>query len=76
MKKHAGIDNLVIFAVLLGVERVVALMAINNEQPMSANNRPLCMLRVLQPLQAKLTCCLAVLTDCNSCNGLSQRSHD
>jgi hypothetical protein len=44
VRRHAEGDNLVILTVLLEIERVVALMAINNEQLMCANNPPLCML--------------------------------
>jgi hypothetical protein len=44
VRRHADSDNLVILAVLLEFERVVALMAVNNEEPMSAYNPPLCML--------------------------------
>jgi hypothetical protein len=44
VRRYADSDNLVLFAVLLECERVVALMAVDNEEPMSAYNSPLCML--------------------------------
>lgn len=67
MRRHADSDNLVLLAVLLEFERVVALMAVDNEHSISAYNPPLCMLiKVLQPLQAKLICCPAVLRDSNN----------
>jgi hypothetical protein len=67
VRRHAESNNLVILTVLLEIERVVALIAINNEQPMCANNPPLYILiKVLQPLQAKLIYCPAVLRDRNN----------
>jgi hypothetical protein len=63
--RHTDSDNLVLLAVLLESEQVVALMAVNCEQAVGANYPLLCMLiKVLQPLQTKLICCLAVLRDC------------
>lgn len=42
-------------------------MAIDNEQSVAANNTLRGMLiKVLQPLQAKLICRSAILTDCNN----------
>jgi hypothetical protein len=65
--RHAESNNLVLLTVLLEIEQVVALMAVNNEQLISAYNSPFCMLiKVLQPLQAKLICCPAVLRDYNN----------
>jgi hypothetical protein len=67
VRRHADSNNLVLLAVLLEYERVVALMAVDNEEPMSAYNPPLCMLiKVLQPLQPKLVYSPAVLRDCNN----------
>jgi hypothetical protein len=64
---HIVSDNLVLLAVLLESEQVVALMAVNCEQAVGANYPLLCMLiKVLQPLQTKLICCPAVLRDCNN----------
>jgi hypothetical protein len=42
--RHAESSNLVLLAVLLEFERVVAIVAVNNEQPVPANIAPLCML--------------------------------
>jgi hypothetical protein len=67
VRRHAYSDNLVLLTVLLEIERVVALMAVDNEEPISAYNPLLCMLiKVLQPLQPKLICRPAVLRDCNN----------
>jgi hypothetical protein len=44
VRRHAESDNLVVLAVLLEIERVVAFMAVDNEQLMSAYNPSLCML--------------------------------
>jgi hypothetical protein len=42
--RHAESDNLVLLTVLLEIKRVVALIAVNNEQLISAYNSPFCML--------------------------------
>jgi hypothetical protein len=44
VRRHAESSNLVLLAVLLEFERVVAIVAVNNEQPVPANIAPLCML--------------------------------
>jgi hypothetical protein len=67
VRRHADSNNLVLLAVLLEYERVVALIAVDNKEPISAYNPPLCMLiKVLQLLQPKLVCSPAVLRDCNN----------
>lgn len=67
MRRHADSDNLVILAVLLEVKRVVALIAINNEQLVGANSTLLCIrVKVLQLVKTKLVCCPAILRDCNN----------
>jgi hypothetical protein len=67
VRGHAGSNSLVLIAVLLECERLVALVAVDNKQLVSAYNLPLCMLiKVLQPLQTKLICRPAVLRDCNN----------
>jgi hypothetical protein len=67
MRRHTDSDNLVLLAVLLKLERVVALMAVDYEQSVAANYPLLCMLvKVLQPLQTKLICCPAVIRDCDN----------
>jgi hypothetical protein len=65
--RHAESDNLCLCAVLLELDRVVALMAVKNEQTIGPNSALFCMLvKVLQPLYTKLICCLAVLRDPNN----------
>jgi hypothetical protein len=67
VRRHADSNNLVLLAVLLECKRVVALMTVNYKQSVAANHPLLCMLvKVLQPLQAKLICCPAVLRNCNN----------
>jgi hypothetical protein len=44
VRRHADSDNVVILAVLLEIERVVALMSVNNKQSVGANYPSLCML--------------------------------
>jgi hypothetical protein len=67
VQRHAEGNDLLLFAELVEINRVVALVAINNEQAVLSNSAPLCMLiKVLQPLQAKLICCPAVPRDCNT----------
>jgi hypothetical protein len=67
VRRHAESNNLIILAVLLEFKQVVALIAINNKQPMCANNPPLYMLiKVLQLLQAKLIYYPAILRDRNN----------
>jgi hypothetical protein len=67
VQRHADSNNLIILIVLLEIERVVALMAVNNKEPISAYNPLLYILiKVLQPLQPKLIYRPAVLRDCNN----------
>jgi hypothetical protein len=44
VRRHADSNNLVLLIVLLECERVVALIAVNNKEPISAYNPPLCIL--------------------------------
>jgi hypothetical protein len=44
VRRHVDSNNLVLLIVLLEYERVVALIAVDNEEPMSAYNSPLYML--------------------------------
>jgi hypothetical protein len=44
VQRYADSDNLVIFAVLLECKRVVALVAVDNKELISAYNPSLCML--------------------------------
>jgi hypothetical protein len=44
VRRHIESNNLIILAVLLEFERFVALIAVNNKQPMRANNSSLYML--------------------------------
>jgi hypothetical protein len=67
VQRHVDSNNLVLLAILLEFERVVALIAVNCKQLVAANYPLLYMLiKVLQLLQAKLICSLAVLRDCNN----------
>jgi hypothetical protein len=51
MWRHTESNNVVLLAVLLERQRVVDLVAVNNEQATGANSPPLCVLvKVLQPL--------------------------
>jgi hypothetical protein len=51
VKSHAESDNIVLLAVLLEFDQVVALMAIEHKQLICANSAPLCVrIKVLQPL--------------------------
>jgi hypothetical protein len=42
--RHAESNNLVLLTVLLEIKRVVALIAVDNKQLISAYNSPFCML--------------------------------
>jgi hypothetical protein len=44
VRRYVDSNNLVLLAVLLECERVVALMAVNNKELISAYNPPLCIL--------------------------------
>jgi hypothetical protein len=44
VRRHIESNNLILLAVLLEIKRVIALMAVDNKQPVSAYNPPLCML--------------------------------
>jgi hypothetical protein len=44
VQRHADSNNLVIFAVLLECKQVVALVAVDNKELISAYNLSLCML--------------------------------
>jgi hypothetical protein len=44
VRRHADSNNLILLAVLLEYERVVALMAVDNKELISAYNPPLYML--------------------------------
>jgi hypothetical protein len=44
VQKYADSNNLVLFAVLLEIKQVIALIAVNNKELISAYNPPLCML--------------------------------
>jgi hypothetical protein len=67
VRRHTDSNNLILLIVLLECERVVALIAVNNKEPISAYNSLLYMLiKVLQPLQPKLIYHPAVLRDYNN----------
>ena len=44
MRRHAEGNYLLLLAELVEIDRVVALVAVNNQQAIAANNPPLCML--------------------------------
>jgi hypothetical protein len=44
VRRYVDSNNLVLFVVLLECERVVALIAVNNKELISAYNPPLCIL--------------------------------
>jgi hypothetical protein len=44
VQRHADSNNLVLLIVLLEIERVIALIAVNNKEPISAYNPLLYML--------------------------------
>jgi hypothetical protein len=67
VRRHIDSNNLILLIVLLEYKRVVALIAVNYEQSVDTNYSLLYMLiKVLQPLQAKLIYRPAVLRDCNN----------
>jgi hypothetical protein len=67
VRRYTDSNNLVLLVVLLECERVIALIAVNCEQLVGTNYSLLCILiKVLQLLQAKLICRLAVLRDYNN----------
>ena len=64
MWRHAEGDNVAFLTQILEGERLVALMTINNKQPVTTYSLSLCMLdKVLQPCKTKLVCCPAILTN-------------
>jgi hypothetical protein len=66
MWRHIEGNNLALFTEFLELKRLVALMAINNKQLVTAYCTSLCMLdKVLQPGKTKLVSSPAVLTDAN-----------
>jgi hypothetical protein len=66
VERHVESDNLILLTVLLEIKQVIALIAVDNKQLISAYNSPFYMLiKVLQLLQAKLIYYLAILRDCN-----------
>jgi hypothetical protein len=44
VQRHVDSSNLILFIVLLEIKQVVALIAVNNKELISAYNSPLCIL--------------------------------
>ena len=67
MWRHVESDDFPFFAELPEFERLVALMAVENQQSMRPNSIILCMrVKVLQPLNTKLVVRPTVITDCDN----------
>ena len=67
MRRHADSNNLIILIVLLDYKRIIALITVSCEQLVATKYYLFCILvKVLQLLQPKLICYLAVLRDCNN----------
>jgi hypothetical protein len=67
VRRHTESNNLIIFAVILKLQRVMALIAVNNKQSVAANHSLLCMpIKVLQPRKPKLISRPAVIRDTNN----------
>ena len=64
MWRHAESNDLLLFAVLLELKGVMALMSVNNKQPVLSYSTLLCMgIEVFQPLETNLICGPTVLRD-------------
>lgn len=67
MRQHTEGNNLLLLAQILELDRVVALVAVDYEQPVYPYSARLCMpVKVLQPRNSKLTCRPAVRADTNN----------
>jgi hypothetical protein len=61
VRRHAQGDNLMFLAVVLKILRLVALIAVNNKELIGTYYPAFSMLvKVLQPLKAKLICCPSI----------------
>ena len=64
---HTEGDNLALLAEILEFKRLVALVAVDNQQPIASYSGSLCVVdKVLKPGKTKLICSPAVLTNPNS----------
>jgi hypothetical protein len=67
VRRHAESNNLIIFVVILKLQQVIALIAVNNKQLVATNYSLLCMpIKVLQLRKPKLISRLAVVRDTNN----------
>ena len=67
MRRHAEHKYVILLAELLKLKRVVALMAIKDEQPTRPNHLAICMLnKVLQPVNSYLVSRPAIIADSDS----------
>jgi hypothetical protein len=65
--RHTESNNLIIFVVILKLQRVIALIAVNNKQSVATNYSLLCIpIKVLQLRKPKLISRPAVVRDTNN----------
>ncbi len=66
VERHAESDDLLFCIQILEIERLVALVAVNYEEPMCSHCAHFCVLiEVLEPRNSMYICCSAVVADSN-----------